>query len=173
MRAFPCLSPEGEFMMSSQTFQSQNAPSPDEIEIRTLYRQLLDSWNKRSADAFAALFALDGYVIGFDGSQMSGRAEIAATLGQIFADHLTAPYVSKVREVRLLSPYVAVLRAVVGMVPPGQSDINPAVNAIQTLVAVRHDIKWSITLFQNTPAQFHGRPELVQQLTEELRQLLE
>jgi len=27
-------------------------------------------------------------------------------------------------------------------------------------------------LFQNTPAQFHGRPELVQQLTEELRQLL-
>lgn len=27
-------------------------------------------------------------------------------------------------------------------------------------------------LFQNTPAQFHGRPELVEALTEELRQLL-
>jgi len=25
---------------------------------------------------------------------------------------------------------------------------------------------------QNTPAQFHGRPDLVRQLTEELRQLL-
>ncbi len=158
--------------MSSQTFHQQNMPSPDEIEIRELYRQLLDSWNKRNAGAFAALFALDGYVIGFDGSQMSGQAEIAATLGQIFADHLTAPYVNKVREVRLLSPDVAVLRAVVGMVPPGQSDINPAVNAIQTLVAVRRDGIWSIALFQNTPAQFHGRPELVQQLTEELRQLI-
>jgi uncharacterized protein (TIGR02246 family) len=159
--------------MSSQTFQPQNVPSPDEIEIRAIYRQLLDSWNSRSDEAFAALFALDGYVIGFDGSQMSGRAEIAATLGQIFADHLTAPYVSIVREVRFLSPDVAVLRAVVGMVPPGQSDINPAVNAIQTLVAIRRDGTWSIALFQNTPAQFHGRPELVQQLTEELRELLQ
>jgi hypothetical protein len=33
-------------------------------------------------------------------------------------------------------------------------------------------MKWRIALFQNTPAQFHGRPELVQQLTEQLRQLL-
>jgi hypothetical protein len=58
------------------------------------------------------------------------------------------------------------------MVPPGQTDINPAVNTIQTLVAVKRDGTWRIALFQNTPAQFHGRPELVQQLTEELRQLL-
>lgn len=158
--------------MSSQAFQSQNVPSPAEIEIRALYRDLLDSWNKRSAEAFAALFAPDGYVIGFDGSHMSGRAEIAATLGQIFADHLTAPYVSKIKEVRILSPDVAVLHAVVGMVPPGQSDINPAVNAIQTLMAVRRDDTWSISLFQNTPAQFHGRPDLVQQMTDELRQLI-
>jgi len=30
----------------------------------------------------------------------------------------------------------AVLRAVVGMVPPGQSDLNPQLNALQTLVAM-------------------------------------
>jgi len=36
--------------------------------------------------------------------------------------------------------------------------------------ADERDIR-SIALFQNTPAQFHGRPELAQQLTEELRQL--
>ena len=51
-------------------------------------------------------------------------------------------------------------------------EINPAVNAIQSLVAVTRDGRWRIALFQNTPAQFHGRPELAQQLTEELRQLL-
>jgi uncharacterized protein (TIGR02246 family) len=85
---------------------------------------------------------------------------------------VTAPYVSKVRSVRLLSPDVAMLRAIVGMVPPGQPDLNPAVNAHQTLVATKRDGQWRIVLFQNTPAQFHGRPELVQQLTEELRQLL-
>lgn len=100
---------------------------------------------------------------------MSGRAEIASTLRQIFADHLTGTYVSKVRDVRLLSPEVAILRAVVGMVPHAQSDIEPKLNAVQTLVAAKRDGQWRIMLFQNTPAQFHGRPELVQQLAEELR----
>jgi len=159
--------------MSSQAFQQQNSPSPNEVEIRSLYRQMLDGWNQRSAAAFAAPFAEDGEVIGFDGSQMTGRAEIVSTLGQIFAGHVTAPYVSKVRSVRLLSPDVAILRAIVGMVPPGQSDLNPAVNAHQTFVAARRDGMWRIELLQNTPAQFHGRPELVQQMTEELQQLLE
>ena len=158
--------------MSPHPFRQQNGPSSDEIEVRTLYRQMLDGWNQRSADAFAVPFAPDGEVIGFDGSQMNGRAEIAATLGQIFADHVTAPYVSKAKSVRLLSSEVAVLRAIVGMVPPGQSDLNPAVNAHQTLVAAKRDGTWRIELLQNTPAQFHGRPELVQQMTEELRQVL-
>lgn len=158
--------------MNAQTSASQDSPSSDENEVRALYRNLLDSWNRRSAGDYAAAFAEDGHVIGFDGSQMSGQAEIASTLQQIFADHPTAPYVSKVREVRLLSPDVAILRAVVGMVPPGQSDLNPQLNAIQTLVAVKRDDKWRIALFQNTPAQFHGRPEMVQQLTDELRRLL-
>jgi uncharacterized protein (TIGR02246 family) len=102
---------------------------------------------------------------------MSGRTEIAATLQQIFADHVTAPYVSKVRSVRLLSPEACVLRAIVGMVPPGQVDLNPAVNAHQTLLAVKRAGTWHVVLMQTTPAQFHGRPELVQQMTDELRQV--
>jgi len=158
--------------MSPQTFRSQDSPTPDEIEVRELYRQMLVGWNKRSADAFAVPFAEDGESIGFDGSQLVGRTEIVSTLRQIFADHPTAPYVNKVKSVTLLSPEVALLRAIAGMVPPGQSDINPAVNTLQTLIAVKRDSQWRIVLFQNTPAQFHGRPELVQQMTEELRQLL-
>jgi hypothetical protein len=58
------------------------------------------------------------------------------------------------------------------MVPPGESDINPEVNAVQTLVAVKQQNKWIIALFQNTPAAFHVRPELSERLTEELRQAL-
>jgi len=158
--------------VSIHTSQPQDSPSPDEIEVRALYRQMLDGWNKHSADAFAAPFAEDGDAIGFDGSHHIGRAGIASDLQQIFANHPTAVYVWKVRSVRLLSPDVAILRAVAGMVPPGQSDLNPAVNTIQTLVAAKRDGTWRIALFQNTPAQFHGRPELVQLLTEELRQVL-
>ena len=159
--------------MSSHVFRQQDALPSDEIEVRTLYRQLLDGWNKRSADAFVTPFAPDGEVIGFDGSLMTGRVEIASTLGQIFADHATAPYVSKVRSVRLLSPDVAILRAIVGMVPPGQVDLNPALNAHQTVVAARRDGTWRIELLQTTPAQFHGRPDLIERMAEELRQLLQ
>jgi uncharacterized protein (TIGR02246 family) len=158
--------------MNSQTPQPQDSPSPDEIEVRELYRQLLDGWNKRSATAFAAPIADDADLIGFDGSQLIGKAEIVPTLQQIFADHPTSPYVSKVKSVRFLNPEVAVLRAIVGMVPPGQSDLDPKLNAIQTLVAAKRDGQWRIVLFQNTPAQLHGRPDLVQQMTEELGQLL-
>ena len=148
--------------------QNPFADSP----IAALYRQLLDSWNRRDASAFAALFADDGVSIGFDGSSMSGQAEIAATLGQIFADHITAAYIARVRDIRLLAPDVALLRAVVGMVPPGQPDINPAVNALQTLVVVLRVDEWRIALLQNTPAQFHGRPAMSEALTRELRELL-
>ena len=157
--------------MSTPPDRPEGTPSTDEDAVRALYRQLLDGWNQHDAGAFAAPFAEDGEVIGFDGSQMISRAEISSTLRQIFADHVTAPYISKVKSVRLVGSDAAILHAIVGMVPPGQPDLNPAVNAHQTLVAAKRDGTWHIALFQNTPAQFHGRPELVQQMTEELRQV--
>lgn len=63
-------------------------------------------------------------------------------------------------------------RAVTGRAPHGQTDLNPVVNAVQSLIAAKNVGCWCIALFQNTPAQFHGRPELAQILTEELCQLL-
>jgi uncharacterized protein (TIGR02246 family) len=158
--------------MNPQTTQAQGSPSADEAGVSALYRQLLDCWNRRAAAEFAALFAEDGSSVGFDGSQLNGRSAIEASLRQIFADHQTAAYVAKIREVRFLTPETAILRAVAGMVPAGQTDLNPAVNAVQSLVAAKSMGRWRIALFQNTPAQFHGRPELAQKLTEELRKLL-
>jgi uncharacterized protein (TIGR02246 family) len=152
--------------------KTKEPSSPDEIEVRALFRQILACWNRRNAEEMAALFAEDGNVVGFDGSPLNGRTEIEAEMSRIFAHHQTAVYVGKIREVRFLTAEVAILRAVAGMVPPGQTDINPAVNVIQTLVAAKRDGAWRIALYQNTPAQFHDRPELAQQLTEELRKLL-
>jgi uncharacterized protein (TIGR02246 family) len=111
---------------------------------------------------------IDGGVVGFDGSQMNGRAEIASVLASIFADHATGAYYGKIRSVRLLSSDVALLQAVVGMIPAGQSALNPNLNAVQTLVATRRAGQWSIAMFQTTPAAYHG----LQALTDELRQLL-
>lgn len=156
----------------SRIVPGENFDVDPAAEVGSLYQALLDCWNDRSAERYADLFTEGGNAVGFDGSQMNGRHEIAAELRRIFADHQTTRYLGKVREVRLIAPEVAVLRAVVGMVPPGQSDINPAANAVQTLVAAGQAGKWRIELFQNTPAAFHGRPQLAEKLTEELRELL-
>ena len=140
--------------------------------VLSVYRQLLEAWNQRDADAFAASFADDGSCVGFDGSMMNGRAEIASTLRGIFEQHPTASYVAKVREVRAVAPGVAIIRSVVGMVPPGKNELKPDVNAIQSLVVVETGSGSRIALLQNTPAAFHGRPELAQQLTNELTDAL-
>ncbi|MEH7502170.1 SgcJ/EcaC family oxidoreductase [Neobacillus drentensis] len=141
-------------------------------EVKAIYTQLLDAWNERNAEGMAELYSEDGESIGFDGSQSIGRQEIFSHLKPIFEHHLTARFVSKVKDVRFLSSEIAILRAIAGMVPTGQSDINPNVNTHHTLVVVKSEGNWRIHLFQNTPAQFHGRPEVVQQMTEELRELL-
>lgn len=140
--------------------------------VVTTYTHLLESWNRRAASAFAALFTDEGSSVGFDGSQMNGRGAIEATLREIFGSHPTASYVAKVREVRPLGADVTLLRAVVGMVPPGSNELNPAVNAIQSLVMVGHGDSTRIAHLHNTPAAFHGRPDAARALTAELADLV-
>jgi uncharacterized protein (TIGR02246 family) len=141
-------------------------------DVFDLYYALLDAWNRHDAARYASLFTDDGYVVGFDGSEMNGRDEIEQTLSTIFADHETGRYVSEVRAERIVSDDVAMLAAVAGLVPAGESDINPELNAIQTLVAKHEDGTWRIVQFQNTPAQFHGRPKDAEALTSKLRALV-
>jgi uncharacterized protein (TIGR02246 family) len=143
-----------------------------EAATRDLYERLIEAWNKRNARDYALLFASNGSIVGFDGSQVSGQMEIGAHVSEVFSHHQTASYVTIVREVRSLGSDVTLLRANAGMVPPGKDDLNPEMNAVQSMVAARKGEKWEIALFQNTPAAFHGRPELSKKLTEELRAVL-
>jgi uncharacterized protein (TIGR02246 family) len=141
-------------------------------EVETLYRALLDRWNARDAVGYAGLFAPDGSIVGFDGTDVESPDAIAEHLGSIFRDHQPAKYVAKVREVRPLGHGAMLVRSVAGMVPPGDSDIKPEVNAVQLLVAIETAGQWRIAHFQNTPASFDGRPEAAEALTSELRELL-
>jgi len=143
-----------------------------ENEIGTLYQRLITAWNDRSAAAFADCFAQDAICIGFDGSQMSGKAEIESSLAGIFKDHSTATYVALVRSIKELAGGVYLLHAHVGMLLPGKSVVEPSRNAIQLLIAQSVGEKTQILSFQNTPAQFHGRPELANKLTDELNKIV-
>lgn len=145
----------------------------EEDVIRTLYQRLLDGWNRRSASDMARLFARDGLAVGFDGTEMQGSAEIEAALARVFADHTPARYIGLVRAVHRLTDDAAVVHAVAGMVPPGEQELKTDRNAVQTLTLVKRDGRWTIAVFQNTPAKYDGRPADVERLTAELRAALD
>lgn len=139
-------------------------------EIKELYQRLINAWNKRDASGMAELFVDKGEMIGFDGSIASGSKGVYSHLEPIFASYPTPPFISKINEIRPLgSGNAVILRAIVGMVPPGRKELEPSLNAHQTLVAVKVEEEWLIELFQNTPARFDGRPELIEQMTNELK----
>ena len=140
--------------------------------VKVLYQKIIDAWNASSADGFAACFVDDGHIVGFDGSMIDSATSIAQHQREVFGSHQTAAYVYRIREVRQLGADGMLLRAVVGMVPPGGEDLNPSVNSVQTLIAQRDGQDWRAVMLQTTPAQFHGRPDLAEALTNELRALL-
>ena len=142
----------------------------DVLAIQTVYRQLISSWNEMNSEAYADLFTADGSLVGFDGSQANNRKDIYDHLSGIFADHAPARFVTIIREIRLLSPSAGLLRAVAGMVPRNEKEINPKTNAIQSLVVVKKEQRFLIALFQNTPAAFRGRSEDAKKLTKELQE---
>lgn len=136
------------------------------------YEALLRAWNARNPHGFAACFTANGSSVGFDGSMTNGRDAILSTIRRIFDDHPTPSYVAKIREVRELPGGAVLIRAVAGMAPAVTPNLNPALNAVQSAVLVAEGGVLRIALLQNTPAAFHGHPELAQRLTQELGEVL-
>jgi len=58
--------------------------------------------------------------------------------------------VGQVKDVRFVSPDVALVHAVGGTVIPGKTEPSPERNSIQTLVATRQGGEWHLAAFQNT-----------------------
>jgi uncharacterized protein (TIGR02246 family) len=155
--------------MTSST-KSNTSTADDEAQIRGLYQKILHGWNIGSGSALADQFTEDGEIVGFDGTQINGRKEISSNLQEIFDKYGSNRnrFVGKTKNVKFLTPGIALMHAIAGMVMAGHSEINPQLNSIQRLVFVKRDKEWRVAALQNTPAQFHGRPDEVQTLTEEL-----
>jgi uncharacterized protein (TIGR02246 family) len=144
--------------------------SADEAAVRALYQQLMDGWNQGSGDAFAAVFTEDGDLIGFDGTHFKGRQEIAPFHQRLFDKWLKGSrLVGEVKDVRFLSPDVALMHAVGGTVMRGKSEPVPERDSIQTLVATRQHGEWRLAAFQNTrlhPMDSSAGPFLVWTLSD-------
>ena len=123
----------------------------DEEAVRDLYMELMDGWNRGSGEAFAAVFAEDGDLVAFDGTHFEGRAQIAPFHQELFDKWLKGTrLVGRVKDVRFLSPDVALMHAVGGIIMRGKSVPSPERDSIQTLVSTRQNGEWRLAAFQNT-----------------------
>ena len=123
----------------------------DEAALHALYQRVMDGWNAGSGAAFAAAWADDGHLIGFDGTHLTGRARIAQFHEALFHTHLEGTrLVGQVTGVEFPAPDVAVLHARGGTIPRGGSTPAPERDSVQTLVAARADGEWRLVAFQNT-----------------------
>jgi uncharacterized protein (TIGR02246 family) len=105
---------------------------------------------------------------------LKGQKEIVSFHQQLFNSYVKGSrLVGKVKKVRFLTSDVALMHVIGGTIMAGQTDIDPERNSIQTIVAMKDNKgKWRLAAFQNTRAQYFGRPEQAQALTEELRSLI-
>jgi uncharacterized protein (TIGR02246 family) len=112
---------------------------------------MLDAWREGDGEAFAAPFDDAAVFVGFDGSVMRGREQIASVHQELFDRWLKGSRLVEERtEVRFVGPDVAIVHAIGGTVMRGKAEPAPERDSIQTLVAVRRDGAWSFASFQNT-----------------------
>ncbi len=144
--------------MTIQPDHHETTTNPaDEAAVRDLYQQLMDGWNRGNGDVFAAVFAEDGDLVAFDGTHFKGREEIAPFHQQLFDKWMKGTrLVGQVKNVRFLSPDVAVMHAVGGTVMHGKTECSPERDSIQTLVATRQGGEWCLAAFQNTRVRLMG-----------------
>jgi uncharacterized protein (TIGR02246 family) len=145
-----------------------DAKTAKENEVLALYLTFIQQWNNRDAAAMAACCANNCTLIGFDGSLIQGRQNIERQLSGIFADHATPRYVTLPAKVTFLHAQIAQLLAHVGMVATGKDQVDPALNAVQSVTLVKQNGHWLIEQYQNTPAQYHNNPQATQALTADL-----
>jgi uncharacterized protein (TIGR02246 family) len=116
-----------------------------------MHQRMLDAWGAGDGAGFAAPFRDDALFIGFDGSVVHGREQIAATHQELFDRWMKGSrLVAERTDVRFVGGDVAIVQTVGGTVLRGKAEPAPERDSIQTLVAVRGAGAWSFVSFQNT-----------------------
>jgi uncharacterized protein (TIGR02246 family) len=136
--------------MESDT-RTDEERATDERAIRALQGQVLEAWGAGNGEAFAEPFSDDALFIGFDGSVMRGREQIASTHQDVFDRWMKGTRLAEEQtEVRFVHPDVAIVHTLGGTVMRGKSEPTPERDSVQTLVAIRDAGGWSFVSFQNT-----------------------
>jgi len=126
---------------------------PDVVEskLQSLLRRVLAAWERGDGRALAAEFADDGDIVFFEGSCLQGRPQIEAVMQHLFETTLRGTrYLAQVKALRFVTPEVALMQTLGGVVFPEETIIPVERCSIQTFVIVRIRGTWSVASFQNT-----------------------
>lgn len=123
-------------------------------EVLDTLTALESYWRAGDADAYAALHAPDATYVAFDGTVMTGRAEIAAGHRPLFGGIMRGSRLAVVdRTVRFPDPVTAIVTQRAGIIMRWQKTrTTPSRKRLSTNTTVlRHDgDRWSVAAFQNT-----------------------
>ena len=132
--------------------------APDETSVRSLYRQMIEGWNRGSGADFAAPFAENSRFIAFDGTCFQGRDEIAMTHQRLFDTHLKGTLLTgRVLDIRFLREDVAVLVCGRQHRDAREDRTFSRAGVGSDLVAVKDHGQWQLTTFHNTRVRPIGR----------------
>jgi len=122
-----------------------------ESKLQSLLRRVLAAWERGDGRALAAEFADDGDIVFFEGSCLQGRPQIEAVMQHLFETTLRGTrYLAKVKALRFVTPEVALMQTLGGVVFPEETIIPVERCSVQTFVIVRIRGTWSVASFQNT-----------------------
>lgn len=123
----------------------------DEAAIRALPGRIIQGWNQGNGKTIGEVYAADGTLVAGDGTVTKGREEIGAYHDRLFANYLKGTKLSvEVRNVRFLTPDIALMQTCGGILWPGEQQLAPGNDGIQSFVTVKQDGAWRVLLFQNT-----------------------
>lgn len=136
----------------------------DEAAIRQVVQGMQDGWNRKDGTAFAAGFAAQHDYININGLYLpNARREGNARAHQQLFDSVykETDLQLRVAKIKFLSPEIALVHLQGHTHPAGK----PAENRQEVVISgvlQRHEGRWEIAAFQNTPVQARPEPKPAQ-----------
>lgn len=134
----------------------------EETAILKLVVALEARWNAGDGTGYADLFTEDADYVAFNGAHAKGRFENARNHQQLFDTWLKDSVLEgEIKDLRFLTPEVALLHLVGNVRLRWQRTPNPARDSIATLIAVKGNGEWRFAAFHNTRIE---RPSVLTKL---------
>ncbi|MGW0392232.1 SgcJ/EcaC family oxidoreductase [Streptomyces sp. NPDC003042] len=114
--------------------------------------KLVAAWARNDADGVADVFTEDGVLILPGDVYKTSREEIRAFMAAAYAGPFKGSGVTgQPVDLRFVTDDVALIRTHGGILPPGETEIDPALAVRSTWTIVRRDGEWQLTAYQNSP----------------------